>query len=267
MKKGISIHIGLDYNGTLPTCGKDALDMQKIATSRNFETIYLLQNEEATCDSVRELITLASETLVAEDILFVSYSGHGKQVKDENGDEEIDESWCLHDNYLLDDELHYLWTLFAEDVRIFIVSDSCFSATVTKAAPSIQVAPISKFLSDAKARQLYPESKSFISAIKKKLAGKKSEPIKATVKLIAGCQDNEESWIVPNAENSLLTAEINKVWDGGQFVGTTVDFFEKVKEQVVEGASSISRSQTPNYYTIGKENESFDTQKPFSIYE
>jgi len=33
MKKGISIHIGLDYNGTLPTCVKDALDMQEIAIS------------------------------------------------------------------------------------------------------------------------------------------------------------------------------------------------------------------------------------------
>jgi len=267
MKKGISIHIGLDYNGTLPTCVKDALDMQEIAISQNFETSYLLQNEEATCDTVKALITSASEKLVAGDILFISYSGHGKQVIDENGDEEIDESWCLYDNYFLDDELHNLWRLFAEDVRIFVVSDSCFSGTVTKAAPSIQTAPISKFLSDTKAQQLYPESKSFISALKKKLSGTHKEPIKATVKLIAGCQDDEESWIIPNAENSLLTAIINKVWDSGQFIGTTVEFFEQVKEQVVEGANSIHKSQTPNYYTIGKENQAFDTQRPFSVYE
>jgi len=54
MKKGISIHIGLDYNGALASCIKDTLDMQEIAISQNFETTHLLQNEEATCDSSGE---------------------------------------------------------------------------------------------------------------------------------------------------------------------------------------------------------------------
>jgi len=31
-------------------------------------------------------------------------------------------------------------------------------------------------------------------------------------------------------------------------------------------AEKMNREQTPNLYTVGKENEAFDTQKPFSIY-
>jgi hypothetical protein len=269
MKKGISIHIGLDYNGTLPTCGKDALDMQEIATSQNFETQHLLLNEEATTSSVIELITVASETLVSGDMLFISYSGHGSYVVDSSGDgdEEKDQVWCLHDRYFLDDELYTLWTLFEEGVRIFVVSDSCHSGTVIRVAPSFKAVPISKYFPHERAQEVYVQNKGFFSALKVKLSKSNKEEVKASVKLIAGCQDIEESFIAPDAENSLLTSELNKVWDTGQFVGTTVEFFEKVKGQVMVEAKKMNREQTPNLYTIGKENESFDKQKPFSIYE
>jgi hypothetical protein len=269
MKKGISIHIGLDYEGTLESCIKDALDMQEIAISQNFETTYLLQNEEATCDTLKELITTASKTLVSGDMLFISYSGHGTYVVDssEDGDEEQDQVWCLYDRYLLDDELYALWTLFEEGVRIFVVSDSCYSGTVIRAAPSFKAAPISKYFPHEKAQEVYVQNKSLFSALKAELSESKKQEVKASVKLLAGCQDTEESFIAPDAENSLLTFEINKVWDAGQFVGTTLEFFDKVKEQVMMEAERIDRKQTPNLYTIGKENEAFDKQRPFSIYE
>ena len=268
MKKGISIHIGLDYNGTLPTCGKDALDMQEIAISQNFETTHLLQNEEATCDTVKELITKASETLVSGDMLFISYSGHGSYVVDTSGDgdEEKDQVWCLYDRYLLDDELYALWTLFEDGVRIFVVSDSCHSGTVIRMAPSLKATPISKYFPHERAQEVYVQNKGMFSALKAELSESKNQEVKASLKLIAGCQDTEESFIAPDAENSLLTSKINKVWDAGQFVGTTVEFFEKVKEQVRVEAEKMNREQTPNLYTIGKENEEFDSQKPFSIY-
>ena len=269
MKKGISIHIGLEYNGTLPTCGRDALDMQDIALSQNFETTHLLLNEEATTDSVKELIVSASETLVSGDMLFVSYSGHGSYVVDDSGDEESehDQVWCLYDRYLLDDELYALWTEFAEGVRIFVVSDSCHSGTVVRAAPSFKAVPISKYFPHEKAQEVYVQNKEFFSKVKELVEQTQDKELKATVKLLSGCQDTEESLTFSNATNSLLTAEINRVWDAGQFVGTTEEFFEKVKEQVMREAKKWKRDQTPNLYTIGKENKEFNEQKPFSLYE
>jgi len=95
----------------------------------------------------------------------------------------------------------------------------------------------------------------------------KEKEVKASVKLIAGCQDIESSYVLPNDKNSLLTMEINRVWDAGQFVGTTPEFFEQVKKGVKDIAYENRIFQEPNLYDVGMKNEKFDTQKPFGIYE
>jgi len=279
MSKGISIHIGMEYfdaevyngsDGALPTCGKDCLDMQDIASSQNFIT-QLLQNEEATRDRVAQAIDNASGLLISGDILFISYSGHGASIPDENGDEEDgnDESWCLYDGFFLDDELYALWTRFQEGVRIFVVSDSCHSGTITKVAPgqNPDSVIIAKNFPEAEAKKVYVKHKEFYQKIKAEAIESKDKEVKASVKLIAGCQDDESSYVLPLSENSLLTEELNKVWDGGQFIGSTIDFFEHIKEAVTTIAFENRIYQTPNLFTIGKENPAFDKQRPFGIYE
>ena len=279
MAKGISIHIGLEYidpkhygsDGVLRTCGKDCLDMKDIAEAQNFESTIVLLNEEGTRDAVTQAITNASEELIDGDILFLSYSGHGASIPDESGDEEDgkDESWCLFDGYLLDDELYALWTRFEEGVRIMVVSDSCHSGTVTKVAPGQdpEAVVVSKNFPEEEAKRVYIEHKSFYQKIKAKAMNSKEKEVKASVKLIAGCQDIESSYVLPNNENSLLTMEINRVWDAGQFVGTTLEFFEQVKKGVKDIAYENRIFQEPNLYDVGMKNEKFDTQKPFGIYE
>ena len=44
-----------------------------------------------------------------------------------------DETWVLYDRQLLDDELFALWSKFKPGVRIFVLSDSCHSGSVTRA--------------------------------------------------------------------------------------------------------------------------------------
>ena len=63
-----------------------------------------------------------------------TYSGHGGQVDDVNGDEDdaLDETWVLWDRQLIDDELFSLWSQFAPGVRITMLSDSCHSGTVLR---------------------------------------------------------------------------------------------------------------------------------------
>jgi hypothetical protein len=62
------------------------------------------------------------------------YSGHGNQVPDLDGEEpdKLDETWCLYDGQMIDDELYRMYGALAEGVRVLILSDSCHSGTVAK---------------------------------------------------------------------------------------------------------------------------------------
>ena len=275
MKKGISIHIGLEYfnpkeyegqRGVLPTCKQDMLEMQKIAKNQKFTSSQLLLNEKATRDNVVSVITLASQELHKGDMLFISYSGHGTYFEDKTKgrDEKEDESWCLYDGFLLDDELHYFWTLFNEGVRIFMISDSCHSGTMAKYIVN-ENTPIEESFSKDTAKNLYLKRKKYYDEIKQRANRAKEKEIKATVMFIAGCQDNESSYIFPPDKNSLLTLVLNKVWNDGEFEGTTKEFFEAIKKRVRDIAKKKRKYQTPNLYVIGKENRAFQNQKPFSI--
>lgn len=129
MATGTSIHIGLNrvdpnhyagWSGPLLACEADAEDMQAIATQMNYESTHTLLTENATRDAVISAIKGAAEKLQTGDILFLSYSGHGGQVPDMDDEEPDlqDETWCLYDGQLIDDELRELWARFESGVRI-----------------------------------------------------------------------------------------------------------------------------------------------------
>ncbi len=284
MKKGISIHIGLNYvdeehYGTevspLETCEQDAKDMQEIALDQNFKSTYLLLSENATRDAVKAAIKSASKELRSGDMLMLSYSGHGGFVPDTNGDEEddsLDETWCLYDGQLIDDELFELWAKFKKGVRIVMLSDSCHSGTVAKAnnlrdgKEEENSIFKKKLLSYSVAKSVYYGNKSFYEKIEKRFANKKTKEVKASIKLLAACQDPQVSYTIPFARNSIFTEHLLKVWNKGQFVGTYEAFFDAVKENV-EALNFLPTKQTPNLYDVGRESEDFNKQKPFQIYE
>ena len=59
-------------------------------------------------------------------LFFLTYSGHGGQVQDVDGDEEddqLDETWCLFDSQLRDDDINTALASYAEGVRILMLSD------------------------------------------------------------------------------------------------------------------------------------------------
>ena len=121
--------------GDLNACEFDALDMADIAKSQGFKANTLLTTT-ATRAKITEEIRNAAQTLKTGDIFMLSYSGHGGQLPDLNGDEidAIDETWCTYDGQLVDDELYELLAEMEQGVRILVFSDSCHSGTVTKAA-------------------------------------------------------------------------------------------------------------------------------------
>ena len=143
MAIGISLHIGLNsvdathyqgWEGKLAACEADAKDMAKLAKAQKFKGATLL-TKAATSAAVIGGIQDAASKLHTGDIFFLTYSGHGGQVPDTNGDETedgFDETWVLYDRELIDDELYALWGSFEVGVRIAVLSDSCHSGSVLR---------------------------------------------------------------------------------------------------------------------------------------
>ena len=144
MAFGFALTIGLNsvnpkhyegWSGELNACEADAQDMAGIAKSQGFKVTTLL-TKTATRARVMGQIKNAARRLKSGDIFMLSYSGHGGQLPDINDDEPDaqDETWCLYNGELVDDELYALWGKFALGVRILVFSDSCHSGTVVKLA-------------------------------------------------------------------------------------------------------------------------------------
>jgi len=288
--KAISVHIGLNsvsaaayagWDGPLAACEFDAEDMAAIAKSRNMKSTVLL-TKKATRTNVLQAIRSAAKTLKSGDVFFMSYSGHGGQVPDVSGEEadKQDETWCLFDGQLIDDELYFELSRFAAGVRILVLSDSCHSGTVTRAAPPMNGNPHQrpKMMPPAVAMRTYRDHQAFYDKLQldiAKTAGKSlvdpdaalaqvaaSERLGAIVKdfkpavvLISGCQDNQTS--MDGDHNGAFTEQLLKVWSQGTFKGNYGSFHARIK-------AGLPSSQTPNLFTLGTAGV-FLAQEPFTV--
>lgn len=281
MTKVQSVHIGLNcvdpghYNGwrgTLKGCINDANAMREIADSFGYPSTILL-DEEATAGAVQETIRAVALNLEPGGFLLLTYSGHGGQLKDPDGSEEDDkkdETWVLYDRQLLDDELNGLWSQFRPGVRVFVLSDSCHSGSVTKLAPYLEIMrsfslrkslglddmteACCKALPDEVAERTYAQNKTLYDGLKKRPA--RSGPVQATVLLISACQDPQVA--LDGARNGLFTERLLKTWDNGTFSGTYKEFWHQIQMQ-------MPPTQTPNYSLIGPPDPSFEASRPFAF--
>ncbi len=279
MAQGMALTIGLNavdpkhyagWSGELMACEADATDMAAIARSKKF-SVDTLFTKEASRDKVAGLITKAANTLRSGDIFLLSYSGHGGQLPDLNHDEKDkkDETWCLYDGELVDDELYGLFGKFKPGVRILVFSDSCHSGSVTKVAfyeargqmmarsGAPQEAPRYRAMPLTIAQRTYLANREFYDPILKnpKLVEAQGK-VQASVLLISGCQDNQlsqDGW-----DNGLFTGTMLEVWNGGKF---NVDYRRFHRAITVQ----MPPDQTPNYYFVGAPNPAFEKQIPFAI--
>ena len=115
-RAGRSLHIGLNavarahyggWSGRLAACEFDANDMAAIARSRGIRPKVLL-TKAATRAKVLAGIRSAATRLKKGDLFLLTYSGHGGQLPDVTSEEKDgrDETWCLYDGELIDDELY-----------------------------------------------------------------------------------------------------------------------------------------------------------------
>ena len=278
--KGISINIGLNrvdpvhydgWSGQLTACEFDARDLYAIAQQKGF-TSTLLLTANATAQAVLDALSDAANNLYGGDIVLLTYSGHGSQVPDTNSEEvdDLDETWVLYDRQLVDDELFAMFSQFRAGVRIFVLSDSCHSGTVTKeiyytsTASRRETVDVSHGATPIRYRAMpqqvalrtYRANKAHYDKILKSINADVVEDVKATVLLISGCQDNQLS--SDGAFNGLFTASLLRVWNGGKFRGD----YRKFHENIVK---VMPPDQTPNYFLVGMQNKPFETQQPFTV--
>ncbi|MES2574275.1 MAG: caspase family protein [Bacteroidota bacterium] len=264
MSQGISLHIGLNildsnhyngWDGRLWGSENDAIDMSKIGSQMGYSNSILLSSK-ATRNSVISYIKNAAKNLNSGDIFFISYSGHGTQLKDLNNDETDgkDEAWCLYDGMFIDDELYNLWTYFKTGVRIILISDSCCSGTMLQLENKIK--NTEKFFNNDLAQKVYLNNKSFYDNNYKDIIFSSKNTVTASVKLISACQENETT--NDGVFNGDFTSALKKVWNQGNFQGNYSDFHTFISNELIH-------KQFPNLTNLGLRDKQFDLQKPFII--
>lgn len=153
MGRSVSIHIGTNslsdhYRGAFAPLAAPERDvglMAALARERGFDEVRELRGPAATSAAVLGALGDAGRTLRAGDLLVVTFAGHGGRVfrpaalRRGTGPDTVDgrdETVCLYDRQLLDDEVEVACRAFAPGVRILLLVDSCHSGTVNEAPPN-----------------------------------------------------------------------------------------------------------------------------------
>ena len=270
MARGISLHIGVNKidrdhyvdMSDLEFCEADAKAMYELAKQQNFEAEILL-GKRATRKNVADGIEAAAGELQAGDIFLITYAGHGCFIPDTNKDERKikghkldrrDETWCLYDAQQVDDERGHLWTQFADDVRICVLSDSCHSGTTARGAgdaegpgPRVRKRSVSR----SAALATYEKHKDFYDSLQRDVPAR----LGAELMLISGCLDHEESGEDADIGHGNFTFALKEIWENGEFDGTYKDLWKAVKEEMPD-------YQTPNMFP---QKPKFAGERPFTI--
>ncbi|RPI47796.1 MAG: caspase family protein [Chloroflexi bacterium] len=130
---GINNYPGIfnDLNG----CVNDAKDWSAWLQGLGFDASLMLDSQ-ATRTNVKAALQGLINVTSAGDIAVFTYSGHGTQVVDAGSDEgdPYDEAICLYDGNVIDDELRIILQGIHPQATLVVISDSCFSGSVTRIA-------------------------------------------------------------------------------------------------------------------------------------
>jgi hypothetical protein len=149
---------GSDLNG----CVNDAKAWAELLIKNyafSSDTVKVLLDAQATkaniIDGLKKLLAGAK----SGDVLVFTNSSHGTYLADTGGDEPMyDEALCPYDcdqNLIADDELRGLFSELPNGVAFTVISDSCHSGTVTRAAINENI-PWLKTPDDRRVRFLHP---------------------------------------------------------------------------------------------------------------
>ncbi|HEX9838529.1 MAG TPA: caspase family protein [Anaerolineales bacterium] len=137
MKRAVCIGIN-NYPGIfsdLKGCVNDAMDWSALLQGLGFD-VSLMLDSQATRKNVKAVLQGLVDATNAGDIAVFTYSGHGTQTLDANSDEgdPYDEAIYLYDGTVIDDELRVILQGMRPQATLLVISDSCFSGSVTRIA-------------------------------------------------------------------------------------------------------------------------------------
>jgi len=279
MPKGLSLHIGLRhvdpfvFTGVFPSkapedndllgCDIDAKKMSDLAKSLGYTRLATLIDGQATHAAVTAQIKAAAATLGAGDIFLLTFSGHGNQAKDDNGDEpdgERDDTWVLFDEEIRDDEFAKLWLTFAPHVRIVVVLDSCSSGTaittVSRGADAIAE------LDGTRSRRAVAAEARDSTAPPKKPNTQQLSTRGPVVVLLSACPDGAFTDAASNATST------------SPFTTALLNTFDQTKGAIVGGYPAFHADLTAVFpsaqlFIVGPQAPGFrafiDTNQPFAI--
>jgi hypothetical protein len=199
MSASLSLHLGLNYPRTaneLNGCQNDAQDWSDAMRARGYRDTTLLEPP-------RQTIIAAIQSLVAVarwgDRLVITYSGHGTWVPDGSGDEPDgrDEAWCPADfrtaGVLTDDTLYELFSLLRTGVRCLVISDSCYSGSVTRSLVTVEGAlGRPRFIPPAEVA--HHDGTEMTRLLAAESLPSKGTPRPSRNVLVSGCSDTEVSY-------------------------------------------------------------------------
>lgn len=231
--------------------------MSKLLQGQNFETATLI-TASATRDAVFSELKRMADLSKPGDLCVYTNSSHGGTLPDYNFDEAdgIDETVCLYDGEMVDDELYQHLTLFKPGVRVLVISDSCHSGTVTRLSgqTTSELPPNAKAMPRDIALSTFEENRAMYEPI---LAAKatKARDVKANVLLLGGCQDNQLSFDGP--WGGLFTRALTSVWNNGAWRGCYPAFHKAIGRR-------LPPEQSPSLYWVNR-SAAFENSKPFSV--
>ena len=282
MATGRSIHIGLNsvdpqhydgWDGTLAACEFDANDMQAVAESRGFQSTKML-TQEATADAVQAAIEGAASELSDGDFLFLTYSGHGGQVPDKNGEEEARplrrdvgavrpaarrrRALCAVGEVPAGrPHLRALRQLPQRDRSCAAIEDeNAVPNVLAKRETADAQSPRYRALPLDVQVKTYRDHRDEYDEIQKAVPAASKADIGATVLLISGCQDDQTS--LDGVANGLFTEKWLGAWDKGAWKGDYPSFHKAI-------LAEMPADQQPNYMSVGAANAAYEGQDPLII--
>ncbi|MEZ4728840.1 MAG: caspase family protein [Caldilineaceae bacterium] len=214
-------------------CELDVDNVGSILSPLGYD-VQTLKTTAATKAAILDQLDAAATSLTAGDTLVFYFAGHGGQQPDQNGDEldGRDETLLAYDGQIIDDQLNDIWGKFQPGVRIVMLSDSCNSGTNYRAVRDVRIAtpirPVDETVGEA---------------------------MKAELIHMGGCRDGFTSSGYEQGGEFTLT--LNKIWQGGAFVGNYKALHSAI-------AAAVTSGQIPQYNEYGPVTDSFRNESPFA---
>lgn len=263
----LSLHVGLNtvdpefyggWSGPLIACENDAVCMSRVITSTGGNVCRVLLTADATRANVLgELAELAAKAQPG-DLVVMTNSSHGGQIPDYDGTEADgwDETICMFDGQVIDDELEAAWSRFRPGVRILFVSDSCHSGTMVRLTPMSEAAQ-----PDNRVRavpfhitsRVITDQDNTLRARKAAVRG--HSKIRASVLSFGACQDNQVAY--DGRENGAFTAALLTA-----VRSHPRDCYGRIIGRV---RRSLPPYQSPKYGWAGARDEAFERAPAFRV--